>query len=939
MTTTQTYKVLFNNIAVRSKPSLFSSILGRLKKGTTVELIDIRGLWACILYNNKKSYVITYYLEKVEPVITGSTTIRYLNSNTNVEILPSVTNDNLTLKTYSYTAPSIENYTVIEPSTKSITLTNSNPNQEIVFYYKENIIYGSITVNYVEKSSNNSISSAKTDNNLKLGTYSYNSLDIAGYKISGDSSKSVTLTKDAKDQSITFEYDKILGKITIEYVDTDTKVSIATSDVYSNLDIGSYNYSAKTIDGYTLVNESSQTATLIYSNNEIVLTFEYKKNLAEDDIYVIDLKKYGISNDNTNANATTIGINKALVDAKAAGYKRVKLPEGIYALNTDLNLTDLNDKNCGYGILMQSDMELILTNCTLQQVPCEDPHYSIIKVNGCKNSKITDGTIFGDRDTHNYGMRINNNKDMFESGDIDSSTGNPKIDDTRIRTKDYISVYKDWFTGKEEPLPNTFYITPLWNTSKNTVDGGCRYIYCYDKNNNYLGITGGSGIGYIKYATLLENTAKIKISLKDEKRLDVVLAMTKRMLWYTYEFGCGIEIRDSNNIEINGTIIKNCIGDCTATGGNVGIEVNDLRYINCTFENSRRQGISLTSYGKNYLIQNCNIGSINGVDPQCGIDFETGGEIGKIYDVLIDNCNFYDNKKWDIINYDGSITEIKNSNFTGAIATTGGHTMSVHNNVFKYKDTPNNDKVYKKVSLQLDTHDNIVYDNEFIDGNAINSGENSKTYNNVFKNATMTITNNDINKYYDSKIYIRQNSSLPKLENNYFENSIIYNNTNTPSIEVYKCEFKNSTYYARGETLVNECIFNMTDKPIVDEWLAQPTVVTYKNCTINSTYESKIPLLGYNSKITANFEGCKFCISRYWLGRINMNFTFNLCNFIFNDLNQSNDLCYLNTFDGNNSWTPSNWYLNDCHFKSSFPIKITGGNIINPTIDGPISIA
>lgn len=179
------------------------------------------------------------------------------------------------------------------------------------------------------------------------------------------------------------------------------------------------------------------------------------KNAYTNPIYIIDLNKYNISNDNTNATATTKGINQALIDAKATGYKRVKLPEGHYAIDTsvknDIVLSDGIKTWTHYrqGITMQSDMELILGCSILEMIPCEDPYYSILTISNCNNSKITGGTILGDRETHDYGMRINENGNMFESGDFDSTTGEPIDDNTRIRTKDFISVYKDWFTKNE----------------------------------------------------------------------------------------------------------------------------------------------------------------------------------------------------------------------------------------------------------------------------------------------------------------------------------------------------------------------------------------------------------------------------------------------------------------------------------------------------------
>lgn len=643
-------------------------------------------------------------------------------------------------------------------------------------------------------------------------------------------------------------------------------------------------------------------------------------------VNLIDLAKYNISNNNINGKETTEGINKLIVDLKEKGYKRIKLPEGIYSIDTSVkNPIALSDGANEWthnreGIVMQSNMELILDDATLQMIPCEDPYYSIVTISNCKNSKITGGTILGDRETHDYGMRINENGDMFESGDFDSTTGEPKVDDSKVRTKDFISVYKDWFTGNEEPLPTKFYIIPLWNTTMNTVDGGCRYIYCYDEDGEYLGLTTG-GSGYISQATLLPNTSKIKLSIRGEKRLDIVLSMTKRNLYYTYEFGSGITITSSSDIEINGTTVKNCIGDCILTmAPPLKVTVDNLNILNCTLENSRRQGISFTATGENYLVQGCNIGKINGVDPQCGIDFE---HYDYVRNVVIDNCNFYDNKKWDIINYNGTEIEVRDCNFTGAIATTFGHDMDIHNNMFEYKDTPNNDKVFKCNSLNLGTINNTVYENQFIGGGTTNTGENSKSYNNIFKDAKSTISSQGENKYYNCEVGIRQNDSLSDIENNYFENCKVFNHNDSPSLKVNNCIFENSSYNARGKTNINNCKFNLKDKALLGGWKTDTTIIEFNNCEI--TAEKDFLENGLNTKLI--FNNCKLIIPSKRILQYG-HITFNDCDIKFTECD--NNINFIWAGYGSNS----PFEFNNCHFKSD--VKITIEHTTNCTSEGNV---
>ena len=616
------------------------------------------------------------------------------------------------------------------------------------------------------------------------------------------------------------------------------------------------------------------------------------------DTYKVNLKQFNISKNNTNADQTTEGINKAIQYAKENGYKIVKLPKGHYSIDTSVtNPIELKDKEGNtwthnrQGISMESDLTLDLTDCTFEMVSTEDPYYSIISISNCKNLTIKGGTIIGDRDTHDYGMRINEDGTMFQSGDIDVNTGEVIKDEEKVVTKDYIDVYVDWFTKNEEELPNKFFVIPLWNTTMNTVDGGCAYVYCYDENNDYLGVAEGSN-GYASQRTLIKGTKKIKISLRGEKRLDPVISITTRELYQTYEFGAGITVTDSSNIEINSTTVKDTIGDCiTTTAPPLKVTVDNLKIINCTLENARRQGISFVATGENYLVKNCNIGNINGVDPQSGIDFE---HYDYMKNTVIEGCNFYDNKKWDIVNYNGTEVEIKNSKFSGAIATTYGSNMDIHDNVFKYRDSKNKDKIYKEASLSLGTENNLVYNNQFIGGHISNAGENSRTYDNVFKNAKADINSNGENKYYNSEVGIRQNENFDKLENNYFENCEVYNHNDEPKIEISKCVFENSSYDARGETIINQCTFNLEDKYLIEGWKTEATNITYNDCNINSTYKKEKNLLGESLNAKVTFNNCKFNISRYLLTLNYGILNFNNCEFKFNDLNTSKSTVDLN---------------------------------------------
>lgn len=609
--------------------------------------------------------------------------------------------------------------------------------------------------------------------------------------------------------------------------------------------------------------------------------------------YIIELDKFNISNDNINAKQTTEGINNALEFAKSKGYKKVKLPKGHYSIDTSVvTPITLNDGKNEWvqnrkGIIIQSNMELILTDVILEMIPTNDPQYSIVTLSNCEDSKITGGTILGDRQNHDFGLRINNDGDELETGSYDTITGEPIEDKNMVRTINYI----DNFNG--ETLQTNFILSVLENTSKNTVDGGVRYIYCYDEKENYLGIANG-GDSFLSKVELLEGTQKIRVAFKDEKRLDAVYYITEETTYPTHEFGSGITLTDSKNIEINGVTIKDTVGDCILTiAPPVDLSVNNVKILDCTLENSRRQGISLVATGENYLIKGCNIGKINGVDPQSGIDIE---HYDYVKNVIIDECNFYDNKKWDIVNYNGTDIEIKNSMFTGGIAATYGYNMKIYNNKFSYLNNKKIDKTYKGFVFLLSDNNknkegyfkvyNNIIDGYKSDGNITSSLEKSEFRNNIIKNSTIVIGINSYNnEYYDS--YVRYSLLDYQYKDEKFYNCTIGgqdNGTGTETrffnnFEMNNCEFLSGNPSVLN-TILKECEVYNDNISFCKQWGGAYTLI---DCNINTEYNENIAFIE-SQGVNANFINCKMNLSLTPFVNLNYgDFEMSKCIIKFND--------------------------------------------------------
>lgn len=275
-TTTTIYEVKSSVALVYSSASQWSSILAKLSKGTQVEVISISKNWAYFIYNGKDAYIKCNSIKKVAASILGTITIKYINLDTEEEISESAIYSNLELKSYTYESKSIDGYTLSDNSTKTITLTQDNPNQTITFYYKKDIIYGTITIKYLNADTKEQILNDEVYNNLELGDYTYTAKHITNYTLSSSQSVTVTLTENNTTYTVIFEYKEILGQVTIKYLDIDTNTELTDNDIYDNLPLGTYSYEARVIDNYNLYSNTTQSVTLTEADPDQTIIFEYK---------------------------------------------------------------------------------------------------------------------------------------------------------------------------------------------------------------------------------------------------------------------------------------------------------------------------------------------------------------------------------------------------------------------------------------------------------------------------------------------------------------------------------------------------------------------------------------------------------------------------------------------------------------------------------------
>ena len=141
------------------------------------------------------------------------------------------------------------------------------------------------------------------------------------------------------------------------------------------------------------------------------------------------------------------------------------------------------------------------------------------------------------------------------------------------------------------------------------------------------------------------------------------------------EWGMGIAILDSDNIELRDLTIKNCWGDCIYIG-QVGYEKSsyskNVFIDNVICQSARRQGMSIISGKDIYVINSkfIDTGSIKFTAPGAGIDIEPNILGNTVVDnIIIDNCEFYGNKNGrDFLTYNLDTTAnvvLRNSKLKG----------------------------------------------------------------------------------------------------------------------------------------------------------------------------------------------------------------------------------------------------------------------------------
>ncbi|AYA77599.1 right-handed parallel beta-helix repeat-containing protein [Bacillus sp. Y1] len=385
--------------------------------------------------------------------------------------------------------------------------------------------------------------------------------------------------------------------------------------------------------------------------------------------YLIELTRWNIKNDGTDAASTSSGINAALSWAEQEGYNEVVLPRGVY-------LIDENNPIKPYSF-----MTFNLSGATLRIRNNNLPKYAIILLaNNQKYTQITNGKIEGDRYNHNYSgggthefgvgielrngvenIKINNLEiynttgdgilgitsfggiggnfpklaDNMEPGGINTSTGALTQETNRIRSKvnipmvpqitnlGYFGLYGDSFGGIGKEITTDIYD-----------------VIFYKNDNSFL-------------------SSVTELHFFDEVEVPLGASYAKVVL-------------HQKNVP-------------SSTGNTILIRTPEFpKYVfieNCNIHHCRRLGVAICGM-KYCYINSCEIHHISGIAPQGAIDIEDGYDLNQY--IFINGNNIYDNKSYNIIAVAGKHLSITNNRIQLGIFTinSGVNKAIVENNYF-----------------------------------------------------------------------------------------------------------------------------------------------------------------------------------------------------------------------------------------------------------------
>lgn len=373
-------------------------------------------------------------------------------------------------------------------------------------------------------------------------------------------------------------------------------------------------------------------------------------------VYTLELDKFGIRNDGTDAEATSQGLNAALQHAKTLKANRIVFPAGTYLISEKDPV-----------ILDHHDTIVDLNGAILQIATNGLPNYSVLEIlPGAKNLRLTNGTIRGDRDEHDFKAAPG----THEGGACLSVVGghNLEIDNLHLTkgTGDGVSISSTGARNRPELLERIYH-----NVTRKNLESGAfsdkgekidstdkiRSIEPYEmggeRNRFELGYLAGyqgfpwiKGRAYQAYFFDADNRFLEKKQCLQFRKVEV----PEKAKYLQVEFNQpGIDAEAAHSGASDEWLVR--INNFTPS--------TDVHFHHNLMDENRRLGF--TGVGQRWVIEENRFERNGGTPPAYGLDLEDGWEM--MQDVVIRKNTFKGNLVGDLVICAGSEILVENNDF------------------------------------------------------------------------------------------------------------------------------------------------------------------------------------------------------------------------------------------------------------------------------------
>ena len=361
-------------------------------------------------------------------------------------------------------------------------------------------------------------------------------------------------------------------------------------------------------------------------------------------VHAIDLKKFGIRNDGTRPVETSTGLNQALQEAKRSGANRIVFPTGTYLISETIPL-----------VIDHKDTVIDLHGATLQINVNGLKRYSVVEiVDGAENVRLTNGTLKGDRETHDYktvagthewgaGVRFvggrNLEVDHLTSCNMTGDGVSTGAYGTRTRDELLARIMHSILAKQLEPGAFTETGAKIASEEKTRSIKPFDITKCEGKFE--LGYTGG----YMGYPFIQGRVFQSYF-------YDAEMNFIGRQKCLQYRKVAIPEKAKWMHLEFNQPGVSNEPAHVGAAKGGWVARITDFRpstdvhFHHNVLSQNRRLGMAYCG-GQKWLIEENLFAENGGANPAYGVDFEDGSEL--MQDVIFRNNKFKGNRAGDLV--------------------------------------------------------------------------------------------------------------------------------------------------------------------------------------------------------------------------------------------------------------------------------------------------